>query len=100
MPFFDRRADQIAPLGPGPIVVNDIVDAQQILQHEPCMAGALAYSAIRNHRLGLDTTLGAVYLLEFVGRLEGSIVIAGFAPRHAARTGNVTAALAGFGQSR
>ena len=37
--------------------------------------------------------------LEFLQRLERSVVIAGFAPRNAARAGNVAAALAGFRQT-
>src|SRR3954467_6468900 len=30
-----RRADQVAPLGPGTVVVLDVLEPEQVLQHEP-----------------------------------------------------------------
>ena len=40
--FFDGRADQAAPLGPGTIVVAYPGVAQQVVQHEPGMAAAFS----------------------------------------------------------
>src|ERR1700734_358237 len=33
--LFDGGADQIAPLGPGTVVILHVAETQQILQHEP-----------------------------------------------------------------
>ena len=46
--FFDGRADEAAPLGPGAIVVAHIRVAQQVGQHEPGVAAALADTTIGN----------------------------------------------------
>ena len=42
----DGGADEVAPLGPGAVVVADLVEAQQILEDEPGVRTALADAAV------------------------------------------------------
>ena len=46
--FLDGRANQVAPLGPGAVVVADLVEAEEVLQDEPGMGGAFADAAVDN----------------------------------------------------
>ena len=52
--FLDGSVDQAAPLGPGTIVVADIFIAEQVVQHKPGVAAALANAAV-----GDDVLLGS-----------------------------------------
>src|SRR5690348_5867097 len=42
----DGRADQVAPLGPGAVVVADLGIAHQVVQHEPRVARPLTDPAV------------------------------------------------------
>src|SRR4051794_37275149 len=42
----DGRANQVAPLCPGTVVVADLRVTQQVMQHEPGVAGPLADAAV------------------------------------------------------
>src|SRR6266446_814428 len=42
----DRRADQVAPLGPGAVIVADLVEAEEVLENEPGVRTALADAAV------------------------------------------------------
>ena len=42
----DGGADEIAPFGPGTVVVADLVEAEEILQNEPGVGAALADAAV------------------------------------------------------
>src|SRR5262249_43021059 len=42
----DRRANEVARLGPRAVVVFDVAEAEQVLEHEPRVAGALADPAV------------------------------------------------------
>src|SRR5687768_3297374 len=53
LPLGDRRADQVAPLRPRAVVVLHVLEAQQILEHEPGMARALADAAVGDDRWGV-----------------------------------------------
>ena len=54
--LLDRRADQIAPLGPGAIVVAHIRIAEQLGQHKPGVRRTLANAAVGEHLfVGRDT---------------------------------------------
>src|SRR5262249_46011412 len=97
--FFDGRANEIAPFGPRAVVVLDVLEAEQVLQHEPRVARTLADSAIRNHRLLTGDALRAVQRLQLLDGLERSVVIARLRPRNALRAGNMPAALACFGKA-
>ena len=94
-----RRADEIAPLGPRAVVVLHVLEAEQVLQHEPREARAFADAAVRDHRLIARDALRGVQRFQIVEALERPIVVAVPAPRDALRAGDVSAALAGFGQS-
>src|SRR5512146_1646923 len=64
--IFNRYADQIAPLGPTAIVVADLRKAQQVAQHEPGVAAALADAAIGDHIVvGTQLVVFDVELLQF-----------------------------------
>src|SRR5213075_2706500 len=72
---FDRRADQVPPLRPRPVVILHVVDAQQVFQHEPGVAGALADAAVGDGGLAeIDAGVG-VELAQFVRTLESPVVI-------------------------
>src|SRR6266568_9379884 len=47
--LLDRCADQATPLGPGTVVVANLFVAEQIVQHEPGVAAALADAAVGDH---------------------------------------------------
>src|SRR4051812_17868988 len=47
----DGGRDQVAPLGPAPVVVADIGIAEQVAQDEPGVAAALADAAVGHDRL-------------------------------------------------
>ena len=47
--LLDRDADEIAPFGPGAVVVLDIPGPQQLVQDEPSVGRALADPAVGDH---------------------------------------------------
>src|SRR5713226_860943 len=94
--LFDRRAHQVAPLGPRAVVVPDVLVTEQILQHKPRMRAALTDAAVGDDLLVPSDALAAVQLAERVGGLEGAVFSDRLRPRNAGRAGNVPAALRGF----
>src|SRR5262245_29364046 len=68
--FGDRRADQIAPFGPGAVIILDVLEAEQVLEHEPGVARALADAAVGDDRLGIGFQAGFLQVerLEVVAR--------------------------------
>src|SRR5690606_42001194 len=62
----DRRPDHVTPLGPRAIVVLHVLVAEQILEHEPAVAGTLADPAIGDYRPVPRAALGTIQLLEFL----------------------------------
>src|SRR5271156_3017803 len=58
--FLDRGADEIAPLGPGTVVILHVAEAQQILQHEPGVRAAFADAAVGDHFFRAVNSLLAV----------------------------------------
>src|SRR5262245_43341585 len=53
LPLGDRRADQVAPFGPGAVIILDVLEAEQVLEHEPGVARALADAAVSDDRFGI-----------------------------------------------
>src|SRR6266581_2139226 len=49
VPAGDRDPDAVAPLGPRAVVVAHVAEAEQVLQHEPGVAGTLADAAVDDH---------------------------------------------------
>src|SRR5439155_16927617 len=90
----------IAPFGPVTVVIGDLVVAEQILQHEPRVAGALADATVGYHGLRSVDSFAAVQSFQFVIGLERAVLVNGLAPGDGARSGDMSAALAGLGQSR
>src|SRR3712207_2941455 len=70
----DRCTDHVAPLGPRAVVVADVRVAEQLVQHEPGVRGALADAAVDDDVLVWGDALGAVQLLELIRRLEGAVL--------------------------
>src|SRR4051812_5758014 len=98
--LLDGRADEIAPFGPGTVVVLDVLVSEQVLQHEPGMARSFADAAVGDHgRIGCGSR-AAIELLQFFARLERAVLVAGLAPRDALRARDVSATLTGLRQSR
>src|SRR5262245_54863699 len=48
--FFDGDVDEVAPFGPGAVVVLDVVVAEEFVQDEPGVGGALADAAVGDDR--------------------------------------------------
>src|SRR3990170_7787574 len=70
----NRHADERAVLGPGAVVVLHVLLAEQLLEHEPGVRGALADAAVRDGVLApVDAGLG-VDLLQLVVVAERSVV--------------------------
>src|SRR5207247_2055168 len=66
--LFDGGGDDVAVFGPTAVVVFHVVEAEQIFEHEPGVAGALADAAIGNGVfLGVHALLLEVNRVEFVG---------------------------------
>src|SRR5690606_34844330 len=71
----DRDADEVAPLGPRAVVVLHPVEAEEVFQHEPGVAGALADAAVRNGvLLRVEALLGEVDRFELLARLERAVL--------------------------
>src|SRR5882672_5354797 len=72
----DGRTDQVAPLGPRAVVVADVAEAEQVGEHEPGVAGALADAAVGDDVVvGRQALLLLVDLAELVGGLEASVLV-------------------------
>src|ERR687893_1029203 len=92
-PLLDRDADEGAVLGPGAVVVLDVLVAEQLAQHEPGVARALADPAVGDGVLaGVEAGLG-VELGQLLVALEGAVLVGRLAPRHVHRGGDVARAL-------
>src|SRR6266567_7697997 len=98
--LLDRRTDQIAPLGPRAVVVLHVLEPEQILEHEPRMARALADAAVRDHRPVGCHALARIERLQLLVALERPVVVAGLRPRDVLRPRDMAAALTRLGQSR
>jgi len=89
--LLDRRAHQVAPLGPRAVVVADVFIAEQILQHKPGVRAALADAAVSDDFLIARDALAGVKLPERVGGLERAVLGHGLRPRNIRRAGDVPA---------
>src|SRR5207248_900221 len=90
---FDRCGDQAPPLGPGAVVVADVGVAEQVIQDEPGVRGALPISAIGDDGLVRCHALRRVQFLQFGGRLEGPVLTHRLRPGDVGRAGDVPTAL-------
>src|SRR5699024_9210101 len=89
----DRQAHAVAPLGPGAVVVADVLEAQQVGEHEPAVRRALADAAVDDRRRGgVEAELGLVDRLELGARAEAAVLGGGAGPGHGAGGGDVPAA--------
>src|SRR4028119_762555 len=71
----DGGPDGVAPLRPGAVVVADVVVAEQVLEHEPGVAGALPDTAVGDDlAVAGEAGLALVDLLELVRALEGAVL--------------------------
>src|SRR4051812_4389609 len=90
----DGNAHEVAPLRPAPVIVADLLVTQQMGEHEPGVAAALADAAVDDD---VVTRFGSCLLLvdgaQLVGGLEGAVVrIDGPGPGDALGPGDVAAA--------
>src|SRR5208282_5755091 len=98
--FFDRRADEVAPLGPRAVVILHVVVAEQIFQHEPRVRAALADSAVGDHFARAGHALALIELLQLVRGLERAVLVGSLRPRDVRGGGNVPSALRRFAHAR
>src|SRR5215211_2003035 len=90
---FDRNVDEVPPLGPGAVVVPDILVAEKLAEDEPRVRAPLADAAVRGDALVVGDALRAVDLAELVGRLERPVVVHRNRPRDRRSGRDVAAAL-------
>src|SRR6202521_5286 len=96
----DGSADEVAPFGPGAVVVADLVEAEQILQNEPGVRAALADAAVGDDFVLAGDAFGLVEIFQVVVGLEGTVFVGSLRPRDIRGLGNVAGALSGFGHAR
>src|ERR1700722_2650548 len=90
----DRHANQGAVLGPRPVVVLHVRQAQDLVQDEPGVRRALADPAVRDGVLAeVDPGLVLVQGGEVAVGLEGAVLVRGLGPRNVLRGRDVAAAL-------
>src|SRR5436305_3933190 len=76
----DRHADERPVLGPRAVVVLDLLVAEKLGEHEPCVRRTFADPAVGDDRLpGVDPR-AAVELLQLIGRLERAVFVGRSAP--------------------
>ena len=92
----DGGADQVAPLGPGAVVVADLVEVEQILQHESSVGAALADAAIGDDFVFAVNPLGFVEFFQVVVGLESAVFLGGLRPGDVRGSGNVPGTLCCF----
>src|SRR5664279_3455875 len=80
-PFLDRDAHERAVLGPRTVIVLHVVVAEQLMQREPGVAGALTDAAVGDGVAAVIEALIAVELSQIVVGLEGAVFVGGLAPR-------------------
>src|ERR1700730_19401438 len=71
--LLNRRAHQIAPLGPRAIVVAHVFVAKQILEHKPGVRAAFADAAVSDDFLIASDALAGIQLAKRVGGLERAV---------------------------
>src|SRR3954451_391149 len=89
----DRRPHEVAPLRPRAVVVAHLRIPEQVVQHEPGVAGPLPDPAVRDHVvLRREAELVTVDPAQLVGSLERAVLVRRRLPRLAQRTRDVPAA--------
>src|SRR3990172_4400945 len=96
----DRLADHAAPLRPGAVVVADLRVAEQVLQDEPGVRGALADAAVGDGWLVLRDPGAPVEFGQLAGGLEGAVIVDGLGPGDVHGARDVAAALRGLREAR
>src|SRR6266516_2261758 len=89
----DRHAHRVAPLDPGAVVVADPLEAEELAQHEPGVAGALADPAVGDHVVtGIEPQLALVQRAQLLDGPEGAVVVGRPLPGDVARPRDVAPA--------
>src|SRR5260370_32850093 len=91
--LLDGCANQAAPFGPGAIIVTYCRIAEQVVQHEPGMAAALANATIGHHFLLRSNPFAFVQGTELIRRFEGAIFADGQRPGNIGRARDVPTSL-------
>src|SRR2546422_2098983 len=82
----DRRTDEVTPLGPRPVVVANLLLAQQVLEREPGVARPLADAAVGDDLVLAVDHLALVELQQLFVGLERTVGRHRLAPGDAARS--------------
>src|SRR3989304_3921216 len=98
--LLDGYVYHAAPLGPGAVVVADLRVAQQVLEDEPRVGGALPDAAVGDDLLVGRDALAFVEGLQLLDGLEGAVLAHGLAPGNALGARDVPHALSGLLQPR
>src|SRR5699024_6250654 len=79
----DRHGHDIAPFGPGSVVVAHVVVAEQVRENEPGVAGAFADAAVGDDLIArAQAGLVRIEVLEFGRGLERAVLVGRLAPGH------------------
>src|SRR5512134_2765605 len=91
---FNRHVDEVAPLRPTAIVIAYMFVPQQMRQHKPGVAAALADAAVGDNVVArLESLLLLINRAQFLGGFERAVVGIGRAsPGYVLRTGDMPAA--------
>src|SRR2546428_9304520 len=88
------QSDQRAVLEPGPVVVADVGETQQLPKHEPGVGGPFANAAVHNGRRSrVESKVGLVQLPQLGNRFEGAVIANRLRPREILRPRDVAALL-------
>ena len=78
--LLDGRANQVSPLGPGAVVVADVLDAHEVFEDKPGVRAALTDAAVCDDFAVAADAFRAVELLQRVEALECAIFVDGLGP--------------------
>src|SRR5690242_17502675 len=91
--LLDGNAHERAVLGPGSVVVLDVLVPEQLVQCEPRVAGPLTDAAVRNRVAAVIEAGIAVQRAQLVVGLERTVLVGRLRPRDVECGGNVPATL-------
>src|SRR2546425_10159006 len=96
----DGGANEVAPFGPGAVIVANLAEGPQILEDEPGVGAALADAAVGDDFVFAGDALGFVEFFQVLVGLEGAVFVGGLRPGDIRSLRKVAGALVGFVHAR
>src|SRR5215472_9559614 len=94
--FLDWNTDRAAPLRPGAVVVADVGVAEELVENEPGVSGALTDAAVGDHFAVTGDSLAGVDLPQVGLVFEGAVLLYRGGPGDVGSGRDVAAALSAF----